>query len=72
MSCRQTQAAVGCAATATWTSSRRPCVMKKSTYSVRKVRVWTVRRSAAQIACAWFRRKVRHVWLGGRGAGRHR
>ena len=26
-------------------------------------------RSAAQTCCAWFRRKVRQVWLGGRGAG---
>jgi hypothetical protein len=46
--------------------------MKKSTESVRRVIVWTVRRSAVQIARAWFRRKVPQVWLGGRGAARQR
>jgi hypothetical protein len=46
--------------------------MKSSTYSVLKVSVCTTNRSAAQIACAWFARKVRQVWLGGRTAPRHR
>jgi hypothetical protein len=46
--------------------------MKKNTKSVRKVSVGTVKRSAAQIWGAWLRRNVRQVWLGGRGAGRHR
>jgi hypothetical protein len=71
-SCRHTHAAVGCAVTAIWTTSRRPCVMKNSTYSVRNVTVGTVHKSAAQMLPAWFRRKVRQVWLGGRGAGRPR
>ena len=69
ISWRQTQAAVGWAVTRTWTSSRRSWVMKNRTYSVRNVTVGTVNRSAAQIWCAWLRRNVRQVWLGGRGAG---
>jgi hypothetical protein len=48
ITCRQTQAAVGLAVTLTCTSSRRPWAMKTSTYSVLKVRVGTVNRSAAQ------------------------
>ncbi|CAA9265527.1 MAG: Animal haem peroxidase [uncultured Chloroflexi bacterium] len=50
------------------TSSRRPWLMKNSTYRVRYVSVCTVNRSTAQMACAWFRRKVPQVWLG-RGSG---
>ena len=69
---RHTQAAVGCAVTARCTSSRRPWAMNSSTYSVLNVSVWTTNRSAAQIACAWLRRKVRQVWLGGRPGPRHR
>jgi hypothetical protein len=56
----------------TWTSSRRACVMKHSTYSVLNVLVWTVNKSAAQMLAAWGRRKVRQVWLGGRAEPRPR
>jgi hypothetical protein len=59
MSCRHTQAAVGCAVTAMCTNSRRPCEMKKRTERVRHVSVCSIRKSAAQMAWAWFRRKVR-------------
>jgi S1-C subfamily serine protease len=45
----QTDAAVGGAVTPTCTSSRRPCAISRSTYSVRNVTVWTVKRSAAQM-----------------------
>ena len=48
ISWRHTQAAVGLAVTFTCISSRRPCAMKTRTYSVLKVRVGTVSRSAAQ------------------------
>ncbi len=61
ISCRHTHAAVGCAVTAVWTSSRRPWLMKNSTYTGRHVSVCTVKRSAAQIACAWVRRNVPHT-----------
>jgi len=30
-----------------------------------KVKVWTTKRSAAQIASAWLARKFRQLWLGG-------
>jgi hypothetical protein len=65
MSWRQIQAAVGLVVTFGWTSSRRAWWTKASTYSVRKVSVWTVSKSAAQIRGRWLRRKVRQVWLGG-------
>ena len=44
---------------------RRACVMKKKTYSVLKVSVWTVKKSAAQRCGRWLARKVRQDWDGG-------
>jgi len=31
----------------------------------REVKVWTTKRSAAQMTWAWLARKVRQFWLGG-------
>ena len=56
----------------TWSSSRRPWAMNSRTYSVRKVSVWTVKRSAAQRRGRWLATKVRQVWLGGRAGPRRR
>ena len=44
---------------------RRSCVITKKTWSVRKVRVCTVKKSQAQIAAAWRRRNVRQLGEGG-------
>ena len=44
---------------------RRACVMKKRTYSVLKVSVCTVKKSAAQSCGRWLARKLRQDWDGG-------
>jgi len=38
----------------------------------RNVRVWTTKKSAAQMVWAWLARKVRQLWLGGRAGPRRR
>jgi hypothetical protein len=43
-----------------------------STYEVRNVSVWTVRRSAAQRYGRWLARTVRHRWVGGHVGARWR
>jgi hypothetical protein len=65
-------AAVGFAVTFRWTISRRAWLTKISTYSVRKVSVCTVSRSAAQIDGRWLCRNVRQPWLGGDAGPRRR
>ena len=37
-----------------------------------KVKVWTTKRSAAQMTWGWLARKVRQLWLGGRAGPRRR
>ena len=61
ITCCQTHGAVGWAVTSQGMGRRRSWLMKRKTYSVRKVSVWTVKKSPAQISWAWSRRNERQV-----------
>ena len=58
--CLQIQGAIGCAVTFQCRMRRRSWSITMSTERVRKVRVCTVHRSAAQMLDAWLCRDVRH------------
>src|SRR5712671_85311 len=65
MSCRAIHSAVGLVVTLIQTRSLRSIRTITKQYSSLKPIVGTTNRSMAAMSGAWFRRKVRHPWLGG-------
>ena len=61
-SCCTIQAPVGCSVTLKCRMLRRPWLITKKHYSIRKVAVGTVKKSMAAMASRWFLRKVSQRW----------
>src|SRR6266540_1040681 len=67
--CWRIQTPSGLAVTPASRTRRDPCSMKNNTYSVRSQAVSTVKKSQANIPCAWARRNSPHDGPPRRGAG---